>query len=230
MTQDQVAKHFRSHASFVSKVESGERRLPLSPFTVQCSVGANDAESANAWAAGAFMLIKADVLQDIGGIAAVKRAIVDDVELARVVKRSGHRVGYHLAPNLMHVRLFKGNRHAFWGPTKNAIALTFDHAWMSLPAMGLPVLFFWVPIAAVVAGLWTNDVRLLAVGAFSPLANLFGLVRLRPYCKFRWGKAVFFPLIVVPIVCVLTKAFYEQHVRGRHVWRDRAIELSKSRV
>jgi GT2 family glycosyltransferase len=63
--------------------------LPLSPFTIQCSTGANDAESANAWAAGAFMLIKADVLQDIGGIAAVKRAIVDDVELARVVKRSG---------------------------------------------------------------------------------------------------------------------------------------------
>ena len=120
------------------------------------------------------MLIKADVLREIGGIGSVKSAIVDDAELARVVKRSGHRVGYHLAPNLMHVRLFKGNSHAFWGPTKNAIALTFHHPWMSLPAMGLPVLFFWVPIAAALVGLWTNDVRLFAVGAFQPLADLCG--------------------------------------------------------
>jgi hypothetical protein len=42
--------------------------LPLFPFTVQCSWGANDAKSTNAWAAGAFMLIKADVLREIGGV------------------------------------------------------------------------------------------------------------------------------------------------------------------
>jgi transcriptional regulator with XRE-family HTH domain len=29
LTQTEVAKHFQSHASFVSKVESGERRLDV---------------------------------------------------------------------------------------------------------------------------------------------------------------------------------------------------------
>jgi hypothetical protein len=122
--------------------------------------------------------------------------------------------------------MFKSNSHAFWGPTKNAIALTFHHPWMSLPAMGLPVLFFWVPIAAALVGFWMNDVRLFAVGAFQPIADLWGLVRIRPYCKFRWVKAIFFPLIVIPIVCVLAKAFYEQHIRGQHAWRDRVIDLT----
>jgi cellulose synthase/poly-beta-1,6-N-acetylglucosamine synthase-like glycosyltransferase len=75
--------------------------LPLFPLIIQCSKGAKDAKSDNAWAAGALMLIKASVLQDIGGIESVKRAILDDTELERVVKRSGHRVGYQLAPNLM---------------------------------------------------------------------------------------------------------------------------------
>jgi GT2 family glycosyltransferase len=204
--------------------------LPLFPFTVQCSWGANDVKSANAWAAGAFMLIKADVLREIGGVGSVRSAIVDDAELAKVVKRSGHRVGYHLAPNMEHVRLFKGNSHAFWGPTKNAIALTFDHPWMALPAMGLPVLFFWLPIATAFVGLWMNDVRLTLVGLLQPLAGLLGLARIRPYCDFRWHKAVFFPLIVIPIACVLGKAFYEQHIRGQHVWRNRVIDLSNSRL
>jgi hypothetical protein len=54
---------------------------------------------------------------------------------------------------LMHVRMFKSNWHAFWGPTKNAIALSFSRPWMSLPCMAMPVLFFWVPIAAVIAGI-----------------------------------------------------------------------------
>jgi len=174
------------------------------------------------------MLIKADALKEVGGIESIKSAILDDAELARVVKRSGHRVGYHLGPDLMHVRMFKSNSHAFWGPTKNAIALTFSHPWMAVPAMALPVLFVWVPIATAFAGFWMNDARLIAAGLFQPLADLLGLVRIMPYCKFRWSKAVFFPLIVIPIVCVLAKAFYEQHIRGQHVWRDRTIALSDS--
>jgi glycosyltransferase involved in cell wall biosynthesis len=202
--------------------------LPLFPLTAQCLRGANDASSADAWAAGAFMLIKADVLRDVGGIESVKSAILDDTELARVVKRNGHRVGYHLAPNLMHVRMFKSNSQAFWGPTKNAIALTFSHPWMAVPAMGLPLLFFWLPIAAALAGFWANDLRLIVVGLFQPLADLLGLIRIRPYCDFRWHKAIFFPLIVIPIVCVLGKAFYELHIRGQHVWRNRVIDLADS--
>jgi hypothetical protein len=202
--------------------------LPLFPFIAQCCRSANDPKSTAAWAAGAFMLIKAAVLRDVGGIASIKSAILDDTELARVVKRNGRRIGYHLGPDLMHVRMFKGNRHAFWGPTKNVIALLFDHPWMAVPAMALPPLFFWVPIAAAFVGFWTNDAWLFVVGAFQPLVDLWGLVRIRPFCQFRWAKAVFFPLIVIPSVCILAKAFLEQHVRRKHVWRGRVIDLTST--
>jgi len=202
--------------------------LPMFPMTARFAAGVNDPKSSEAWAAGSFMLIKADVLRDVGGVESIKSAILDDTELARVVKRHRHPVGYHLGPELMHVRMFKSNSHAFWGPTKNAIALSFSRPWMALPAMGLPVLFFWVPLAAVIAGICTNDVRLLAVGMVQPLTGFYGLVRIGPFVKFRRYKAIFFPLIVVPIVCVLAKAFLEQHIRGRHVWRDRAVDLTGS--
>lgn len=201
--------------------------LTLIPFMAQCLWRVNDPTSANAWAAGAFMLIKSDVLRNVGGIESVKAAIVDDTELARVVKRNGYRVAYHLGPRLMHVRLFKGNRHAFWGPTKNAIGLTFSHPWMSIPAMGLPLLFFWLPLTAAFTGVWANDLRLIAIGLFQPVADVFGLIRIRPYCSFQWHKAIFFPLIVIPIICVLAKAFYEQQIRGQHTWRDRVIDLPR---
>jgi chlorobactene glucosyltransferase len=204
--------------------------LSLFPLLANGARGLIAPKSPEASAAGAFMLIKADVLREVGGIESVKSAILDDCELARVVKRKGKRVGYHLAPKLMHVRLFKSNSHAFWGPTKNALAISFSKPWMAIPAMVLPVLFFWVPIAAAIAGFWSNDLRLIAVGLFKPVADVLGLVRIRPYCNFRWHKAIFFPLVVIPIVCVLGKAFYEQHIRGQHVWRDRVIDLADSRL
>jgi hypothetical protein len=101
---------------------------------------------------------------------------------------------------------------------------------LALPAaaMGLPLLFIWLPIATALVGFWANDTRLIAVGLFQPMADLLGLVRIRPYCEFRWHKAMFFPLIVIPIICVLAKAFYEQHIRGQHVWRNRMIDLADS--
>jgi transcriptional regulator with XRE-family HTH domain len=38
LTQVQVAKHFRTHASFVSKVESGERRVDVVELADFCKL------------------------------------------------------------------------------------------------------------------------------------------------------------------------------------------------
>jgi transcriptional regulator with XRE-family HTH domain len=38
LTQVQVAKHFRTHASFVSKIESGERRLDVVELADFCTL------------------------------------------------------------------------------------------------------------------------------------------------------------------------------------------------
>lgn len=36
LTQGEVAKHFRAHASFVSKIESGERRIDVVELAELC--------------------------------------------------------------------------------------------------------------------------------------------------------------------------------------------------
>ena len=38
LTQTQVAKHFRTHASFVSKIESGERRIDVVELADFCRI------------------------------------------------------------------------------------------------------------------------------------------------------------------------------------------------
>ena len=200
--------------------------LSLFPFIAQCAKGIDKPNSEDAWAAGAFMLIKADVLEEIGGIESIKSAILDDTELARVVKRRGHSLNFHIAPELMSVRMFKGNRHAFWGPTKNAIALAFTNPLMSLPTIPVPLVVFWLPLLAAATGIWRGDALLFAVGIIHPLIGIYSLFRIRFVCDFQWCKAIFFPLLAIPMACVLARAFYEQHIQRTLRWRDRSIDLS----
>ena len=202
--------------------------LTLIPFNAQFAMtDANDPNSSEAWAAGSFILTKRGALQDAGGIEAIRSEILDDTALARVLKKAGRRLGFHLAPRLMRVRMFKSNRHAFWGPTKNAIALAFSKSWMAIPAAALPVLVFWIPIAALLVGAYRGDALLIAVGLLQPLTCIWLLNRVQSICRFRWAKALCFPLIVVSTACVLARAYYEQHVRRTLIWRGRAVDLTQ---
>ena len=66
------------------------------------------AESDDAAATGQFMLIRRAAYEDVGGHAAVSRSIVEDLDLARLMKRRGHRVLMQDATALMSVRTYTG--------------------------------------------------------------------------------------------------------------------------
>ena len=66
------------------------------------------ADSDDAAATGQFMLIRRAAYEDVGGHAAVSRSIVEDIDLARLLKRRGHRVLMQDATALMSVRTYTG--------------------------------------------------------------------------------------------------------------------------
>ena len=98
-----------------------------------CLQGVNDPKSRKGAAAGAFMLMRRQLLVQMNGLECIKSEFLDDVALARAVKRQGRDARILLAPELITVRLFKGNRDAFWGLTKNILGAV-DHIWMAIPS------------------------------------------------------------------------------------------------
>ena len=66
------------------------------------------ADSDDAAATGQFMLIRRAAYEDVGGHAAVSRSIVEDIDLARLMKRRGHCVLMQDATALMSVRTYTG--------------------------------------------------------------------------------------------------------------------------
>lgn len=233
-----LAELQRDDLDFISYIprlvcESFWENVSLAPFGLASlallgGARVNDPASNDAVAAGALILMRRRVLRDVGGFVAVKNQMLDDVALARTVKSRGYRVRLRLAPRLLEVRMFKGNRQAFWGPTKNILAF-LGHPWLALPALMLPVLVYWVPLAALAAGSWHRNPLLLAAGGSTYLVHILMILHARKISRLRWTRAAFFPLLVLPLVCCGLRALYYRFAKGSVQWRGRTIPLQAPR-
>jgi hypothetical protein len=187
--------------------------------------GLEDPDSANAIATGALMLIHTWVFRNIGGFQDVKGAMLDDVGLARLLKTWNYRVGYRLAPDCLQVRLFKNNRDAFWGTTKNILVAVEGHLWLAVPLIILGVVQNLAPLFAMALGLLKTNLFLLITGAAAYGIQYFSFFTVRRLFRFHPLKLLFFPLSAIVATCCITQALIS-HVRGAILWRGREIKVS----
>ena len=95
--------------------------------------------------------------------------------------------------------------------------------------MLLPVFAFWTPIYCAVAGVLEKDAALALVGTVGyiiPYASMWSARRLFP---FKPLKALFYPLVAVPVFCCMARALFLYLVRGEVAWRGRSIRVRSSR-
>jgi chlorobactene glucosyltransferase len=76
-------------------------------------------DSGDAIATGQFMLLKRDAYDDGGGFAAVRAEICEDVALARMLKKRGHRVLMQDGSDLLSTRMYTGWDTLWPGIAKN---------------------------------------------------------------------------------------------------------------
>lgn len=175
-------------------------------------------------AAGAYMMIRREVFEKVGGFAPLRNAMLDDVGLARLVKESGGRaVTRHIGDELR-VRLFKGNRDAFWGLTKNVLALVGGRYWLALPLSVFPFFVFGVPIAALARGVTHGDVVLAASGAIAYTLQYLGFLPVCSFIRLRFVKALLFPLAAFSNAACMLRALYYRWVKGSVYWRGRLVK------
>jgi len=75
----------------------------------------------DATATGQFMLVRRRAYDSVGGHAAVRDVIAEDVALARVIKRAGGRVALHDGREAISARMYTGWRSLWEGVAKNLV-------------------------------------------------------------------------------------------------------------
>ena len=177
----------------------------------------NDARGRVAAAAGGTVLVRRAALERIGGIEAIRGALIDDVTLARAVKRGG-KIWLGHSALARSVRPYPGFADIFRMVARSAyVQLRFSPVLLVGTLLGLALLF-WVPPVAAVVG--EGPARWLGVVAWASMAATL-LPTLR---RFRLSplRAPLLPAMAT-FYMAATLASALDHHRGRGVvWKRRA--------
>jgi hopene-associated glycosyltransferase HpnB len=178
---------------------------------------ANNPRSATAAAAGGCMLVRRGVLNDAGGMASIRAALIDDCALAKILKAHGP-IWIGLTGRVHSIRAYPSIEDIRRMVSRTAYAqLRYSPLLLAGTVLGLAITYL-APVAltlfasgtAQFLGLFT---WLLMAFAFRPTLRFYGLSGL-------WGLAL--PAIAAIYMAFTLDSAY-QHARGRGgMWKGRA--------
>ena len=179
--------------------------------------------TAFAAACGQCIAIKRPAYDAIGGHHTVRNQIVEDVELSKALKRSGHSISMHLGVDMVHCRMYTRDRDMFEGFRKNFF-VGFGKSYLFFSAAALlHVLVFLVPYGTLLAGALTGMTQVVILSAV--LLLLIHMQRFLVDVRNRWNPfyGVFHAMGVGWFqrlgVTVLADELFGREVR----WKGRSI-------
>ncbi|MCD0483746.1 glycosyltransferase [Streptacidiphilus sp. ASG 303] len=177
-------------------------------------------------AAGGCSLVRREALERAGGVAAVRGAVIDDVSLARAVKRSGGRTWLGLAEHVDSVRPYPGLAQLWRMVSRSAYAqLRYSPLLLAGTVLGLALVYLVPPAAAAAgaagaaAGAGGGPAALLGLAAWALMAATYAPM-LRYYGQ-PAAAAVLLPF-TASLYLLMTVDSAVQHRRGRGAaWKGR---------
>jgi len=184
-----------------------------------------------AMAIGQFMLFRRSVYEAVGGHQAIRDRVVEDVELARAVKRAGHHLNFLYGTEVLRTRMYKsfselwrGWSRSFYPAMGNHPALAVLQALLLFVFGTLPYLM--LPATALLwgAGLDTGTVRTL----FGLSLFQYGLLLFTTYvvrARLREYPAYFFtcPLGGIMVQWISVHSIYTHALKKQVLWKDRNL-------
>jgi glycosyltransferase involved in cell wall biosynthesis len=171
---------------------------------------------------GTGNLVRREAYLAAGGHEALQDAVIDDVGLARLMRREGHRTEIVRAEQGVSVRMYHGLREIVDGFTKNAFAV-FGYSYLAvLPGLVLATIAHLLPYAVALTG---NRLALLTVGVIAlTRAILFRAV------GYRLDNALFaHPLMIVIWFAILLRSVWLTGIRRRLHWRGRTYDAGRTK-
>jgi chlorobactene glucosyltransferase len=132
----------------------------------------NDARSSVAVASGGYILMRREVWAGLGGYESIRSQMIDDLNTARIVKHSGHRIFAVITRDLLTTRMYENFRETWEGLRKHAFAGNRYSVVRLLTAIGAMLLVSVLPLAS----LFYSSAHLLLAGAGADDSSTFWIV------------------------------------------------------
>jgi glycosyltransferase involved in cell wall biosynthesis len=179
----------------------------------------SDPKSNAAAANGQYILISREAYDDAGGHAAVAGSLLEDVELARAVKRSGRKIFFRLAADQVRTRMYRSTTQLIEGWTKN-IVLLFPHPIRLACLRAAEFITIWITGLLALTLLWRGQVAQAAfAAALCATLKIFFLRRILR-AHFSWGSNLL-AIFGLPLFSYLLLRSVIQYRRGDITWKGR---------
>jgi glycosyltransferase involved in cell wall biosynthesis len=208
---EQIVKTFAEKA--VMPVIFAELTASFRPSQV------SDPNSPAAAANGQYILITREAYDAVGGHAAIAGSLLEDVALARAVKRSGRKIFFRYGSDAVRTRMYRDFAQLCEGWTKNLALLFPSPARLaSLRAIEfvLIVASFAISIATALRG---HPQPALAAGILGVILYSVFLARIRR-AHFAWGANIL-ALLGLPLFAYLLLRSRKTHASGSVNWKGR---------
>jgi hopene-associated glycosyltransferase HpnB len=143
---------------------------------------ANDGRSRTAAAAGGCVLVRRAALERIGGIAAIRGALIDDCSLAEAVKRSGGRLWLGLAESTRSLRVYHDLASIWMMVARSAFTqLRYSPLLLAGTAFGMVLLYLVPPLVVLTVPVHGDPVAAILAAVAWGLMALAYLPTVRYY-------------------------------------------------
>jgi glycosyltransferase involved in cell wall biosynthesis len=116
---------------------------------------------------GGFNLVRAEAFTRLGGFAALRMEVVEDINFGRMVKQAGYRSCVTVGPGLVRIRWIDGAWGIVANVEKNGFAAFRYRLGLALAALSGVAVHVVLPLAAMVAGGWALPAGLLTYASIA---------------------------------------------------------------
>lgn len=180
----------------------------------------NSVSSRTAAAAGGCILIRREVLEEIGGFASLKSAIIDDCTLAKQVKAAGHGIWLGVSKSVISHREYANWVDILNLVTRSAFAeLKFSTMRLLLCTLAMLWLFICIPLVLLI---YSGVPAYIAAAGM--LAMFMTYVPVLRFYKLWAGRALTLPLVALLYLAMTWHSAVRYWFGTRTVWKGRCYE------
>ena len=186
----------------------------------------SDPKSPAAAANGQYLLITREAYDAVGGHAAIAASLLEDVALARAVKRSGRKIFFRYGGDAVRTRMYRTFAQLREGWTKN-LALLFPSPVRLAALRALEFVLIVASLAIAIANAMRGHERpALVAGILAILLYAVFLTRIRR-AHFSWDADIL-ALFGLPLFSYLLLRSAKAHAQGSVPWKGRKYSDERS--
>jgi chlorobactene glucosyltransferase len=184
----------------------------------------NRPNSRAAMANGQYLMVRREAYDRVGGHAAIRGAVLEDVRLAQAFRRAGLPMRVAWAPDLLTTRMYRDRHEMFEGLLKNIHGTKFSLARQLGFLAGL-LGFFYLPLLLLPYGWLVGSLPLVVTGAFLWFALFAKHAGFARGLRLSAAYGLLFPIAVAFYLALMGTSMARGVARRPVTWKGREYRL-----